>query len=113
MALAELLGRFVAGLTTSGYERVEIGYAGGLAERDPMRAGEELDNEELCPPDRRDFVWRHLRYTCRRLLVRQGRSNYLPDHHLQCIQRYCCCCSNRSARSTSRRRSWDWSPHPS
>ncbi|GAC1434372.1 MAG: phosphoglycerate dehydrogenase [Chloroflexota bacterium] len=35
MALADLLGRFVAGLTTAGYESVEIGYAGALAERDP------------------------------------------------------------------------------
>jgi len=35
VGLAETLGRFVAQTTTSGFERVEIGYAGGLSERDP------------------------------------------------------------------------------
>ena len=35
VGLAETLGRFVAQMTTSGFERVEIGYAGGLSERDP------------------------------------------------------------------------------
>ena len=37
MALAELLGRFVAGLTTAGYEWVEVGYAGG--ERQQLERG--------------------------------------------------------------------------
>ena len=35
--------------------------AAGLIDRDPVLALQKLDDEEACPPDRRDFAWRYYR----------------------------------------------------
>ena len=47
--------------------------AAALSDRDPGLALWELDNPQLCPPERRDFAWRYYRQLNQRL-VRRGPS---------------------------------------
>jgi predicted Ser/Thr protein kinase len=42
----------------------------GLIDLEPAMAAKALDDQEVCPPERRDFAWRYYRQLCHRLLRR-------------------------------------------